>query len=463
MINIFNKLDINDLKNIEFEKEKYFLNIFFEIPIYPQYIAHGEYGSVYSTEINNKQIVIKKFFNDIDYESEKKIYICILPIYIGKINLNDYININNQLIKLSKYNITNNIISIDNQYIIDDIQKILPPHFPIIKSIHFMIKSKITNIDGFDNIFYYKLGTVINKNNFYMIYIDSFKICRLLYFDDINRYLVFQNLGINLTQSFKLIKPDFNQRVFMAIDLIRIVNELIENGIYHNDIKCDNIVLTKIDNNYYLNLIDYGLCLSSKNKLDDYLLTTSNAYSPEYLKINLNYINGIVEIANLKELFDKCSHWILGGIIINILLWENIQYCMWNKYYNMVNSNLKILYLYDNMTIAYEYIKELINKLLLFDDIYINASKSKSINIYNIINTIRKQKSNIELDKFEITMNSLNMNMDYYKLELKLLIANIFNMLEFQTDKKRNLVDIYNQIKDYPSYMEYLKLKFIFI
>ena len=246
----------------------------------------------------------------------------------------------------------------------------------------------------------------------------------------------------------------------MAIDLVRQIEYLISNGIYHNDIKCENIVVLEYNNSFYINLIDFGICKSiNDDNLSDYLFTTYTSYSPEYFKININIKNKITKINKLKHLLDKSTHWIISGIIIDILCWKHNQHNIWLKYYSSTN-HLTSINEYNNIGLCYEYVKDILNIFIQLEDLYIDKL-SLNANILEISSKINKQNL-ITTNIFEITMGALT-NMTYYKQELSLFVSNIFNMLEYETDKKKDLSTIYNEINTYPGYLEYIKLKNKFI
>ncbi len=246
----------------------------------------------------------------------------------------------------------------------------------------------------------------------------------------------------------------------MAIDLVRQLNYLISRGIYHNDIKCGNIVVSIYNGDYYINLIDYGLCITmAESKLTNYLLTTYNAYSPEYYKINLKYKQGIRNLVDLKYLLNKSTHWIIGAIIINILVWEEIQYNIWRKYYYM-NKHLHIIQKYNNIDLGYKYIIDLLDNFISITELYIDTKF-----MYNIQDIILEviEKDYSDLDIYKYTIDKLKTNTTYYKPELLTFILNIFNLLEYNTNNKKDISTIYTEINDYPNYLNYVRSKKKFI
>lgn len=434
-------------------------------------IGHGEYGIVYKTNINNNEIAIKQFKYKADYYNEKYIYTKLLPIFCGKIHITkllfinikcDYIDTFNTYYQLNKYNIISNDIFITDKILIKKIQKILKNYFGEITSINFNINSNLSIIKTTIEDKEYAIGHIIKHINNYHLYIDSFNIVRLLNYDDNNRLLYLEYLGINLSEAFIKYRLDFQQRIYISIDLIRQINYLISMGIYHNDIKCDNIVISQHNDNYYINLIDFGLCKSLKDiKLNDYYLTTCYAYSPEYFKINIKYRKGIRNLTELKDLLDKSTHWTIAGIIINILLWENVQYNIWYKYYYVKLFNHEaIVKKYNNIHLGHKYILDLLNKFISIEELYTDINFM--YNIQKIIAEIIDKEFN-DLYIIIYIIEKLKTNTSYYKPELVDFILNIFNLLEYETINKKDISTIYNEIKLYPNYLEYVELKNKFI
>lgn len=426
-------------------------------------IGKGEFGTVYKSTFNN-DIVIKKFTNTKDYNIEKNINQQILPIHIGDININRILYFYTRcsfIHNLTKKNnikfITNcNIISISDKQLIRKIKDVMIIDTEQITTISFdilndsFLRGKTLNNDIIN------IGHVIKYDNTYKIYVDTFKINRLLDYNDIDRLLYFEYLGINLQTAFtQNIIPDFNHRVFMCIDLIRQINYLISRGIYHNDIKCENITF---DNNY-INIIDYGISISIYDKtLDDFLLTTNMCYSPEYYHINKKIIQKVNKISELKYLLDKSYHWIIGGIIINILRWKNIQYPIWQRYFHE-RTHIKIIKKYSNKNLCYKYVVDLLNELLIIEDLYIDGSYV-NINIDNIIKDITKHYN---IDIFENLVIILTKNITYYKSEYICFILCILNLLDIDTNYKDSMDNIYNTLKEFPGYLEYVELRKTFI
>lgn len=422
-------------------------------------IGKGEYGIVYEVIHNNTNMVAKVFNSNKDYKRELEIYTKILPILCGKIIINNVISFyifDNKKYRLNDYTNNNNIITITDKLILDNINKVIQNDFEDFISIKINLTNNIIN--GDTQLYNHNIGRIIIEDKKYLLYIDSFKFIRLL--DYTHKTLYFQNLGINLTKFLEYNKPELNQRIYMCIDLIRQISELIDRGIYHNDIKCENLLVKLVNNNYYINIIDFGICVANNDiELKEQLLTTCNAYSPEYFTLYNKYNLGIKNINILKDILDYSSHWIIAGIIIDIIVWKNIQYSIWLKHYH-THDNINSLKRYSNISINYNYIIDLLFTFAQCDDIYIDV-KYKEINNNNIAKLIEDYYD--ENDLFNTLFNTLKINIAYYKTELIPLITNLFSMLEYETNKKKLLNKIYSEISIYNGYKDYLLSKLLFI
>jgi hypothetical protein len=460
MYNFNRKNDINNMLNHNIIN-KYNKLINFN----SQQIKNGTFGSVK----NFNKFVVKSFKNTDDYFHEKEIFTTKLPQYGGCL-----FKENNKL--LYEYNgskiIINPLYENDNMIITDKtiIKNIIKLSSKQIDKI--IISEQETYIITENNL---KIGFYIKKKDIFNIYIDSFKIMRLLYFDDNNKSLYYENLGEDLTKSFENRYPPYEQRIFMAIDLIRQVKELINLSIYHNDIKNDNIVLKSLNMNYYINLVDYGISVTINDLLNFEYLTSSNCFSPEYYIINIllnnkkpNITNIIDDLNNIfpdiykkyennknlnvremKELLDKSLHWIIGGIIINILSWKDVQYPIWDKHYYQPKNNIDYNN-YSSQTIALSYTKEILCELFknnfLYDDSFYLSDDYSNI----IIDSINK------FSNYDSIKNIID---DRFKDELIDFILIVYNLFEFLPGKKISLSDMYEKLKDYPGYQKYLATK----
>ena len=320
------------------------------------YLGSGVSASVYSLIDGSKEFAIKRFVNHKLYYEEKELFIKKLSIYCGNINI----------LLLKYYKIDgSNVDLIESNYKKTYTQiKITGNILTYIKSIAHTSIQSITelNIKLYDNPLIMEvnitdesanpIGTMIKNGDIYDIYIDIPKNMKLLYYNDNALTLFYKNLGGSLSTFLRGHNTiTYIQKIYLCIDLIRQVNDLINNGIHHNDLKNDNIVIKQIGNNYYLTIIDYGIALTNsdikrdydsanitfKRLGDHYYNTTANAYSPEYFLINKLIRNRYVEMGTKKSydyiigLFNKSLHWILGGICINILNSSNIQLRIWRE------------------------------------------------------------------------------------------------------------------------------------
>ena len=394
----------------------------------------GNYGTVRNID----KYVVKSFKIDDDYFNEKEIYTTKLPQYCGCITKeNENIFYNGFQIMITY---ENGMMIISDKTLIKNIIKIS--------------SKQIDKICIYDSYIFTEdktnIGFLIKNNNSYNIYIDSFKIMKLLYFNDKHKLLYYENLGVNLIDSFRNRYPSHEQRIFMCIDLIRQVKELIELSIYHNDIKNDNIVLKSTNLNYYINLVDYGISITINDLLQFKYLTSPNSFSPEYYIIN-TLLRKLNIFTDMKDILDKSLHWIIGGIIINILSWKDIQIPIWNKYYNPNKYKIgydisfeKHLRNYINQNIAFNYAKEMMSELFKNEYLYEDFFFSDSYDIINSINNYDSIKDIID---------------DRFKDDLIIFILIVHNLFEFSPDKKISLSEMYNKLKDYPGYQNYLNLK----
>ena len=398
-------------------------------------IAEGSTGII---RLFNIKYIIKQFniytdnIDNLDnYNNEKNIYINKLSLQYGTLQLNQ-LNY-----KHNKKNIKFNNLNYDNKNykilifgdILDYIKTIGPP----ILLDCFRIFIQIINSSNEMNIFAEYLDDttirigkcIFNYNlNEYQINIDSIKTMKLQFYDDFNKLLVYKYYGDSLQTVFKNQKePLIIHRILLCFDLIQQINDLINRGIYHNDLKNNNIVIKKVGNNLFLTIIDYGNCKTKidiennyNNKTYEMIYSTANTYSPEYYIIN-NLILSNISLYDYTILFDKMQYWILGGICINILLWQDKQFNVWKTHYNQ-----------------YDYYKAFL--------------------LYNI----EKHKN-----KNELYINELILSIDKIKCDLpiyKELINIIINLLEIQPHHKYLISELYSNISSYPiEYQEYYKLK----
>lgn len=372
-------------------------------------IGSGSFGTV------RKQgdIVIKKFVVPEYYLAEKKVYITYLTTFGGSIQLNiknnkgDYYN-NSKMIQLvydENFRI-DTIILIRNIVIFGNILEHLKTLFPIeligCKQIYIKnVGNKYLSIFGIYDDKVIEIGTCIYQINGtleeYNLYFNYRRIFKLLRFNDENLLLYYKNLGLNLSQMFnKEQEPDIISRELLCFDLIRQVYELVENGIYHNDIKLDNICVKVLpDGQIYLTLIDYGIAIKEESMLakfdarsDTTLLTLYNAYSPEYYKIANARVLDIHRL-NFLKLLKNMSHWIIGGICICILMWKNVQWDIFRMVYNIkgipkdIDENEYILNLFGNEEFNEKYSSLMID--LMNSDELLNERMRINRLLYDII------------------------------------------------------------------------------
>ena len=416
------KLTNTNSSNINYDMNKIYNK---ELPE----LGRGSFGIVYLDD----DYAIKYFPDDPyydvdkDYKSEKDKYINDLLIYCGKLESNKYIH-NDKNIELNELNYTNK----DNKILIygnilDYIKSCIKDiGHPILNECDRLIIDNTLTINNIIAEYILddekiNIGTCIFnvELNEYKINIDSLKIPRLYYFDDVNRILIYKYLGQNLRKMFSYEPPPIKDRILLCFDLIRQMNDLIKMGIYHNDFKNDNIVISCIDSDYFISIIDYGISIFKKdikkhysNRKLDKIISSPQTYSPEYYKINYDNLS----LDEFTLLCDKMHYWMLGGICINILLWEDKQIKIWEMYYNETEYK-KALKLYNT------------NKYYIKAGDYIYSLKESLINI--------------------------NCDLPIYND----LIYIIKNLLNTNTYNKCLLSDIYTEITDYPKeYQEYYKL-----
>ena len=361
-----------------------------------------------------KYIDFKKFYDD-----EKELFIKKISIPCGKINIetNQYNSPDNTI----NYDLTDdNFIKISDEiYIMNNILEYIKSIGPIeIQQLsNIIININSISIDNELNIYgildkIFIIGTFVNnQDNTYSIYIDTFKNMRLLYFNDEKQLLFYKNLGLNLNITMQQFKISFIHRVLLCIDLIRQVKDLLDVGIYHSDIKNDNIVIkqSKDHSTFYLTIIDFGISTTLRDIRYHYDLgsnalkysTSIRQFNPENIIIFKLITDGFIKDGNkypfdkLKDLFDKSIYWILGGICINILEWSNIQDVLYRKYLYNSTYNNETFYLYveelrihipissDDGLIypIYDDLKQIINNLL-----EIHAEKNSLSDYFTLLN-----------------------------------------------------------------------------
>jgi len=242
-----------------------------------------------------------------------------------------------------------------------------------------------------------------------------------LYYDNNNIVLLYYYLGSNLTY-LKLKTLTLKKKLLIIKQIIEEIIFLLDNNIIHNDIKPENIVCSiSYESDIIASIIDFGILYEYPDdflKLD-YINTTIWSGSPEYLELAYvinDMINEkeIIKYTNsdIKDMFFKCQHNALAGIMIGIL--TNNIFIYFNMVLNIVNTNeehdmIKRFELFnlDNMTIIQNNVTEIldISHISVKDTIY-------NKHIYNSI---------VEI---------------------------IHNMLEYKYQDKKPLNDIYVEIQE---------------
>ena len=439
-------------------------------------IGSGGFGKVFDFKLDSdkEQSYVAKVFNHLDknvslntenYNNEKELYMRKMSIYCGKLNINEtgdkkYTYTSPLLEKMSNQimliepRISKNhdpYFVITNE-IIDYIKTLFPTQSEIINSIIGLIiyKSKPLVYGLYPDKSRKIIGTyvvsLISNSESYLIYIDTFNIMRLIYFDDINRTLIYKNLGMDLYDAMVLNKikiPELNQRILLCIDLLRQVNDIFLLGINHNDIKLENIVIKYINGNYFLTIIDYGIAKFIKeirymyDKNDNTNLSmypTNRQYNPEIYEINRLFVDKFnrlmkkVDFSEIENLFYKSLHWSLGGLFIAILNWSGINESKWLEYYNEYDKNCE-----ENNRICIR---------------CFNMSNPENFKIAKLY-----IESIFKYIPYEIKYNPTK-NSDYM-----LLKEIINNLLQISTDSKILLSKHYENIKDKFNFQEYLKAR----
>lgn len=119
----------------------------------------------------------------------------------------------------------------------------------------------------------YRTKKAYNKEKyFYLTYQDDFEfIPNLIDFNDDENYLIFENVGqrINIENiDFKIINNYYN----------RLVNE----GIYHNDMRLDNILYNPENNKYFIIDYEYWDNVFTDNKLEKNIKRDIRVYLDNY-------------------------------------------------------------------------------------------------------------------------------------------------------------------------------------
>ena len=307
-------------------------------------VGEGGFGAVYKATIGGIECVVKNFNGKVEYEQEKSLYIQKLSINMG------------------------NIIIKDRGTDIIDESLIAKIKLVNIERFNLLISLQIQNIQGLKGIEVDVIGIFtdgrresIGTCKHGIIYIDTFKRMRLLFFDDGEKLLVYKNLGMDLKKALltPTYTPTYTQRAMLCIDLIRQVNDLIKAGIYHNDLKLENIVIKEINGEYFLTLIDYGISftdgdistiLSSgtdeekSDKLNELFSKLSLPWlSPEFVRLSkMSNQTQIPSHEFYKEYLIRMFHWSIAGICLCILNWQDVQSSIYMDTFTLISAQATI-------------------------------------------------------------------------------------------------------------------------
>jgi len=118
--------------------------------------------------------------------------------------------------------------------------------------------------------------------------------------------------------------PTYSKRILIVIELLKQLTELIDNAVFdniYNQVQSINEIFN-FTSNY--NFIDRSIKNYNLTKIVNEMKTL-------FPNLKNNYNSD-------KLIFDKSLHLIIGGMIINILVWDDVQSLIWNKYYNFNNQ-----------------------------------------------------------------------------------------------------------------------------
>jgi hypothetical protein len=114
--------------------------------------------------------------------------------------------------------------------------------------------------------------------------------------------------------------PTYSKRILIVIELLKQLTELIDNAIFdniYNQVQSINEIFNFTDNYTFIDT-------SIKNYNLTKIINDIKILFP-----NLEKVYG-----SDKLIFDNSLHLIIGGMIVNILVWDDVQSLIWNNYYN---------------------------------------------------------------------------------------------------------------------------------
>ncbi len=171
------------------------------------------------------------------------------------------------------------------------------------------------------------------------------------YWTDTYIGIIFDDFGTTL-ESIDLFDYSLKSKILIILQLIKQINFLQENEIYHGDLKPANVCITSDGQAV---LIDFGIGYLKDFYSNTIYNTTITSGSPEYMGIHLNYLS---KKQYPKELFDKSQHFAISGLIFGILI--NNPKLYFSKCLNVLNllkdpnENLRHL----NFTNRFKYFNE---------------------------------------------------------------------------------------------------------
>ena len=188
-------------------------------------------------------------------------------------------------------------------------------------------------------------------STFKNINLDKQLNCKLLYYSDDSKILIFDYLGVSL-HNLKLKKYSFYYRLKMVEDLLTENFKLMQKGIIHNDIKIQNIVYN--DETKTLSMIDYGIAQNITDEIK-IINTTFNALSFYYLEIFKIYskyskekkqenIESSANYLKYKKLYKNAamkSQMFTLGIISLCILIGNFEFISYRYMYQFFGYEVK--------------------------------------------------------------------------------------------------------------------------